>query len=321
MSDEFTFRLPFSLSAIDRDAAGRSADIETFVKDPTARTVVLHGGRVLLKTSDPGHPDKASTRPLLLSPAEVPAKSLLVYLGRSMRDGAPMLATVLDEGAAEALLSSGEFEPGLVWGDLRQLGTELEDQDAGLLIQALAMANWHASGEFSPRSGTPTQVSQAGWVRRDPDTGAEIFPRTDPAIIVGVRSQDDRLLLGRNALWGEGRFSVLAGFVEPGESLEAAVIREVKEETGLDVIDPEYLGSQPWPFPASIMLGFRAVVAPGVDPTPVPDGEEISELRWFTREELAEASRSGAIKLPGRVSISRAIVDDWFGADFDFGQW
>jgi NAD+ diphosphatase len=118
-------------------------------------------------------------------------------------------------------------------------------------------------------------------------------------------------------MWAANRFSVLAGFVEPGESLEAAVIREVFEESGLRVVDPVYLGSQPWPFPASLMVGFRATVAPGESPEPRADGEEILELRWFTRDELTAAL--GEIGLPGRASIARAILEDWYGGPIDDG--
>ncbi|HXR44149.1 MAG TPA: NAD(+) diphosphatase, partial [Pseudolysinimonas sp.] len=149
--------------------------------------------------------------------------------------------------------------------------------------------------------------------------GREVFPRTDAAIIVGITDADDRLLLGSNAMWAANRFSVLAGFVEPGESLEAAVVREVFEESGLRVTDPVYLGSQPWPFPASLMVGFRARLADGEPADTHPDGEEILALRWFTREEMAAAIADGSIGLPGRASIARAIIEDWYGGEIDDG--
>ena len=128
---------------------------------------------------------------------------------------------------------------------------------------------------------------------------------------MGVTDDADRLLLGSNAMWESNRYSLLAGFVEPGESLEAAVQREIHEESGIHVAEPVYLGSQPWPFPASLMLGFTAKVAPGTGTDTTPDGTEILDLRWFSRDELVAAL--GEIRLPGRTSIARAIIEEWLG--------
>ena len=159
-----------------------------------------------------------------------------------------------------------------------------------------------------------------GWVRRDPTDGRDLFPRTDAAIIVGVTDDDDRILLGSNAMWSTNRYSLLAGFVEPGESLESAVAREVFEESGIRVVDPVYLGSQPWPFPASLMLGFRARVDGTRTSTLTPDGEEILDLRWFSRDELTAALDE--IALPGGTSIARAILEDWYGGPIaDRTEW
>jgi NAD+ diphosphatase len=155
-------------------------------------------------------------------------------------------------------------------------------------------------------------VEESGWVRRCPADGSQVFPRTDPAVIVLITDADDRILLGSNALWENNRYSLLAGFVEPGESLESAVIREMFEESGLHVVDPVYLGSQPWPFPASIMFGFTVRLAPGQSPEALaPDGEEILDLRWFSRDELRAASDD--IVLPGPSSIAHAIIERWLG--------
>ena len=149
--------------------------------------------------------------------------------------------------------------------------------------------------------------------------GSQVFPRTDPAVIVLITDHDDRILLGSNAMWENNRYSLLAGFVEPGESLEAAVLREMYEESGLRVTDPVYLGSQPWPFPASIMCGFTAKLADGQDASHlVPDGEEILDLRWFSRDELRGSLDS--IILPGRSSIARAMVENWFGEPLETGH-
>ena len=151
-------------------------------------------------------------------------------------------------------------------------------------------------------------------------SGEHVFPRTDPAVIVGVVDARDRLLLASNAAWPDDRYSVVAGFVEPGESFEAAVVREVWEETRVPVASTEYLGSQPWPFPASVMIGFLARTAPDAAPEPEADGIEIRDARFFERDELAEAAAAGRIRLPGRTSIARAIIEHWYGGELQ-GDW
>jgi len=300
MSGSFALRLALSRAELERDHLSRSLGIDALLTAPEARAVVLHEGSALLTESG---------GLALVPPESVAAHVLAVFLGRSpagasdVAPGAPIVALVVDDEVAEKL--------GGPWGDLRSLGWQLDDRDAGLFTQAVALVNWHESAAFSPRTGAPTVATQSGWVRIDPDTGAEHFPRTDPAVIVAVTDAEDRLLLGSNALWEAHRFSLLAGFVEPGESLEAAVIREVFEEAGIAVSDPVYLGSQPWLFPASLMVGFRASVAEGEETAVQPDGEEIIELRWFTREQLAASL--GDVLLPGRSSIARAMIEDWYG--------
>lgn len=308
MSSAFNSRLPLSRSQIDRDHLTRTGGVDALLEDPDARAIVLRDGKALLSG-----PDALA----VVAPASVSYRDAL-YLGRSLSDqpdlplGAPVLALLVDAGTDGQNTDSQ-------WGDLRRLGHRLSERDAGLFTQALALANWHAVYGFSPRTGEATQPGKSGWTRVDPE-GKELFPRTDAAIIVGITDADDRLLLGSNAMWEANRFSTLAGFVEPGESLEAAVVREVFEESGLVVEDPVYLGSQPWPFPASLMVGFRAHV-PAHHPTVgTPDGEEIVELRWFTRDELRAAAASGDVILPGPTSIARAIVEDWFGGEIDDGS-
>ena len=198
------------------------------------------------------------------------------------------------------------------WAGLREVGADLDDLDAGLLVEAVAILEWHERNRFSPLSGAPTTIERAGWVQRDPVTGTEHFPRTDPAVIMLVHDGGDRVVLGRQAIWPPGRFSILAGFVEPGESAEAAVAREVGEEVGLRVTDIRYVASQPWPFPQSLMLGFvaRAVLDDeGGDDTLRVDPTEIEEAHWFTREQIL--SGAGPRALPPPVSIARHILDRW----------
>jgi NAD+ diphosphatase len=180
------------------------------------------------------------------------------------------------------------------------------------MTESVAVLGWHATHTHCPRCGTPTEPVEAGWSRRCPADGSGHYPRTDPAVIMSVVDADDRLLLGHNPAWPDGRYSTLAGFVEPGESLEAAVRREVAEEVGVVVGEVEYLGSQPWPFPASLMLGFAARA---VDPTISTDDVEITDARWFTREELRSAAAAGDVLLPSGVSIARRLVEHWYGGE------
>ena len=197
------------------------------------------------------------------------------------------------------------------WAGLREVGAELGDLDAGLLVQAVGIIEWHERNRFSPMTGAATVVERAGWTQRDPENGREVFPRTDPAVIMLVHDGGDRCVLGRQAVWPAGRFSILAGFVEPGESAEAAVAREVAEEVGIEVTDVRYVASQPWPFPQSLMLGFTARA---VDLELRPDHDEIEEARWFSREELR--SGTGPQALPPAVSIARTIIDRWVAGEF-----
>jgi NAD+ diphosphatase len=198
------------------------------------------------------------------------------------------------------------------WHGLRKTGAGLSARDAGLYAEGLALANWHASHLYCPRCGQATETTQSGWVRVCPVDGHQIFPRTDPAIIVSVIDDQDRILLGSQGIWEENRWSILAGFVEPGESLAAAVQREVFEESGVRVIAPEYLGSQAWPFPYSLMVGFTAKVDPKhAGEALVPDGEEIEKLRWFSREEIA--AEASSLLLPGTLSIAGALIEHWYG--------
>lgn len=336
MLRSLTHSLPLARYRVDRDHAARERPqlFDELAAEPTSCFIAIWRGEVLLAASATQTPDASHSSPTSPTPdasanahtaapalallpfTTAPAEGLRVYLGRTLQaeggvpGGAAVVAVVLDDESGASL------EPDVArWGSPRTLGHRLSDRDAGLAMEALGMANWHATHAFSPRTGNPTVAGRAGWVRVDSETGVELFPRTDAAIIVGVTDGDGRLVLGSNALWESNRFSLLAGFVEPGESLEAAVIREVFEESGLRVMNPQYVGSQPWPFPASLMLGFRAELDPAHANDLRPDGDEILDLRWFTRDELA--ANRGEILLPGRTSIARAIIEDWFGATLD----
>jgi NAD+ diphosphatase len=215
--------------------------------------------------------------------------------------------------------------PGTRPANLRDVGELLSDRDAGILTTAVALGQWHARSPYSPANGTPTAAADGGWVRED-EAGGQNWPRTDPAVIVlvhdGEPGPDGRCLLGHNAAWaGTGwrglRFSCLAGFVEAGESAEATVIREVREEVGVQVSRIQYVASQAWPFPCSLMLGFTAYADPR-QPVRI-DQEEISEARWFTRREIAAvlageevpAGNGGPVGLPMGASIAHFLIRRW----------
>jgi NAD+ diphosphatase len=210
------------------------------------------------------------------------------------------------------------------WLTLRELASSVDDLEAGLLTSAIALEQWHQRHTHCPLCGRPTEEAHAGWVRTCPTDGSDHFPRTDPAVIMLIHDGDDRALLGRGPQWAEGRFSTLAGFVEPGESLEAAVAREVFEEVGIGVTDIRYLASQPWPFPASLMLGFFARL--DGDPAIHLDPVEMAEAGWFTREQIRAAADWTDEQLPAepgrrlqaippRLSISRYLIDHWLAGD------
>jgi len=227
-----------------------------------------------------------------------------VFLG--MMDGAAHFAVEVghEDPADVARLAEGEFD------ELRRHGVLLEPTEAGMLALARGMLHWHARHRFCGVCGEPTEPGDAGHVRvcTAEACGAVHFPRTDPAVIMLV-TRGERALLGRQAAWDPGRYSSLAGFVEPGESLEDAVAREVREETGIRVTEVAYHSSQPWPFPSSLMVGFTAR-ADNDDEIDL-DGDELEDARWFTRAELRAGVADGSLLLPSPLSISYRLVSEW----------
>ncbi|MDR3658848.1 MAG: NAD(+) diphosphatase [Mycobacterium sp.] len=205
--------------------------------------------------------------------------------------------------------------------DLRRAGHIFDDASAQLVATATALLNWHDSARFSAVDGAPTKSIRGGWARANVLGGHEVFPRIDPAMICLVHDGHDRAVLARQTNWPERLFSLLAGFVEAGESFESCVQREIAEEIGLTVTNVKYLGSQPWPFPRSLMVGFHAVGDPE-QPFAFNDGE-IAEAAWFTRAEVREALEHGdwssesdsRLLLPGSISIAREIIESWAALD------
>ena len=298
-------RLALARETVDR-ATERRADpawLAAAWADPRTRVLVVRSGRALVRFAE-GRADL-----VFISPAEAPpgVRFLLgvdadgvVYFGVD----APLDRVPMDGQRAPD-------EPGVRPSSLRQVGSLLGDRDAGLLTQAVALANWHETHTHCPICGTPTTVNPGGHSTTCPNDGTEHFPRTDPAVIMLVTDPADRCLLAHNKAWPQGRVSILAGFVDPGESAEHAVIREVSEEAGITVGRVTYLGSQPWPMPRSLMLGFHAFAEGGQDIR--VDAEEIGDAHWYTRGELLESLQARQLALPPPVSIARQIIEAWYG--------
>jgi NAD+ diphosphatase len=267
---------------------------------PTTRVFVVSGGQALIEDTGDGRTELV-TMPSFDAPV---TESHRYFLGV---DGDGVCYFALQKDSLPGRMDDIARPAGL-----REAGALLPDRDAELLVHAVALENWQRMHRFCSRCGDRTVIAAAGHVRRCPACGAEHYPRTDPAVIMLVTDELDRALLGRQVHWPEGRFSTLAGFVEPGESIEHAVVREVAEEAGVavDVEGVEYLGSQPWPFPSSLMLGFTArATSPRIE----VDGEEIEEARWFSRDELAAAFESGEVLPPSGISIAARLVEHWYG--------
>ncbi len=296
--------LALSRAEVDRSTV-RRADTEWLAAawaDPGTRVVVVEDGRALVRTG-PGAEEL-----VFAPPGQAP-------------DGVRFLLGVAADGTVYFGVGGPLPKPdgdGVRPVSLREAGPHLSDRDVGLMTHAVGLANWHAVHTHCPRCGAVTVPEQAGHSRRCPVDGSEHFPRLDPAVIMLVTDPDDRCLLARNAQWPERRVSILAGFVEPGESAEQAVAREVLEETGISVVGVRYVGSQPWPMPHSLMLGFRARATGSLEI--VVDFEEIAEAHWFSRDELRASVASGEIRLPPPVSIAHRIIESWYGSDLG-GAW
>lgn len=263
----------------------------------------------------------ASTRVLLVDAGSIPVTEELSVIWIE-----PEAVELSYEGLQDALVFLGmdnqhhylalfgrkEYLGEAAWASLKDIGSQLSSRDVGLATTGIALEAWHQSHQFCPACGSNTHISQAGWARVCPTDGMTHFPRTEPAVIVAVEDLQGRILLGRRLQWDETWYSILAGFVEAGESCEAAVVREIHEESGV-VVDPQslrFLGSQPWPFPASLMMGYRATAIAG---ELEPDPTELADVRWFSPEEFAQACQQGTLRLPNPASIAWRLIEHWYG--------
>ena len=301
-------RLALSRSTVDRatDRRGDAAWLAAAWADPRTRVLVVQDGQALVTTRD------GQLELVFVSPAEAP-EGTRYFLGVDADGIAYFGVSGAVQGEPGNRSDSAVAKPMA----LRQAGALLSDRDAGLMVHAVALAYWHDTHTHCPRCGTPTVPAPAGHLTTCPKDGTEHFPRLDPAVIMLVLDPDDRLMLARNALWPPGRMSVVAGFVEPGESAEHAVAREVYEETSIVVSQVRYLGSQPWPMPRSLMLGYEAKAAGGQRIT--VDEEEIGEARWFSRAELRAAIESGELGIAPSSSIARRLIEYWYGGELPDG--
>ncbi|WP_285899752.1 NAD(+) diphosphatase [Frankia sp. R82] len=323
------------------------------VRTPTFAGTALERDEHLRRDSDRQKEGWGSARVLVvdqdgLLPVTRSESRLWTRAGAEFAGSPPPEAMLLGEadGTAYWVLRGAQSLAGagseVEWLNGHVVGGEVGSLDGALLATAVGLVNWHDRARFCTRDGSPTMPVNAGWARACEAAGHEEYPRTDPAVIVLVHDGGDRALLGRHRAWPPGRFSVLAGFVEAGESLEACVVREIAEEVGVGVTDVRYLGSQAWPFPRSLMIGFHALADPG-QPLRL-DETEISEARWMHRDELREALARGEwraaprirsltratmaadvradadvdaappLLLPGRVSIARNMIESWVAA-------
>jgi NAD+ diphosphatase len=291
---------PIALSSFPHDRIGHRRSDEAWLEevwsDETTRVLVVAGTRV-----------EVTDGAISWVPPSLAPDGTKVLLGE--RDGTVSFAVIIDGRAA-----------GEAWVPLRGLVMAVDEQQAALVVHAIGIAEWIWATKHCIRCGGLYEVVQLGHVLRCTDCGREEFPRTDPAVIMVVTDgevPEDRCLLGRHPAWPPGRYSTLAGFVEPGESIEQAVRREVLEESGIEVGEVEYFGSQPWPLPRSLMIGCLAK-ATSVDIE--VDGEEIEDARWFTREQMKAEAEAGTLALPGGISISRSLIEHWYGETLP-GQW
>jgi NAD+ diphosphatase len=284
----------FEGARLDRVTARRrdAGWVADRLRDPASRAVVAAEAAVLVDG------DRLA-RVELAGLLERDAEPLLL----GVQDGRALFAVDAEELDAAALAPAELVS-------VRDIAPRLAQDEGGLIAYAAALLNWHRRHRFCSVCGTASLVEEAGLLRRCPACGAQHHPRTDPVVIMLVIDEErDRVLLGRQPSWPPDRYSALAGFVEPGESLEDAVAREVLEEAGVEVADARYDSSQPWPFPSSLMLGFTASYVSG---EAVASDGELEAARWFSREELEEAAAGGGeMRLPPPIAIARTLVDRW----------
>lgn len=312
----YAHELPLASSALDRDALSRTREhlIADLQHDPQTTIVAVYDRELAVQRLSDGHGLRSFTLEEIPEQLRDPSAGLWIYVGKLASK--PVIALVVPTTISAGLagdFDTSDWRAGVQWLGLRELAESPHSDStiadsASVAVPLVALANWHVTSQFCGRCGGPTVVEQAGWARRCTTCSVEHFPRTDSAVIMAILDSEERILLGNSVKWPENRFSTLAGFVESGESLEAAVRRESFEESGVRIGKVSYWGSQPWPFPASLMLGYFAVA----ESTAIAvDSHELRTARWFTRDELAELVSSSQVSLPGSASIARQLIETW----------
>ena len=300
--------LALSRGGLDRHSELRTEPglLDVLLDDPATRVLELVDGRAVVD----GDGDDGDVVLRYRAPEPADRDRFVAYLGHDApRGGTAYVVSLAPETPATADDSRRR--------GLRAVGARLGDLDAGVLTTATGLANWHLRHGFCPRCGSPTQPGQSGWIRVCSNDGSEHYPRTDPAVIMSVIDDRDRLLLARGVGFATQGMSVLAGFVEPGESLAGAVAREVQEEVGITVTDIDYLGDQPWPFPSSLMIGFTARA---VTTELTLQESEIEAAHWFDRDEFTRSIADGSLRISSRISIARRLIEHWYGEEIDVAE-
>jgi len=325
--------------ALEGVVEGPVTGVSAFLLDPTGRLAVRAstGGHTAVRREGAAVRADADT-PFATIPADEggpDSRRGALAAGHGHGDGTvtlwhpePRAAVALAEGANAAMLIGRTRDgvvhvavrvadpverPGITWANLRWCAHLLPDDESALACEAVALVQWHRQASFCQHCGARVETTSAGWTTTCPACGTIEYPRQDPAVIMAVVDEEDRVLLAHNSAWRPGFWSVLAGFVEAGEAPDRAVRREVLEEVGLEVGEVRFLGAQPWPFPRSLMVGYAARLAPGAVPEVHVDGVEIDRARFFTREELGEEISAGRLEPPGPTAIARAMVEEWYG--------
>ena len=321
--------LPLAQGDIDYEVA-RRGEPDLFAKvlaEPATKVILVKDGTVAVPHGQGAIADYANVKMRL---AQLPGAYVAADVTHVQPNDTTITAATARSGGADDAFAevpaheSQENAKSLLesaatrfdWVDLRGFAPHASAREAGQATSAISLSMWHARQRHCPTCGAPVEPALGGWAQHctnDEDGNRLLFPRIEPAVITAIVDHDDRLLLQHNSAWrNNGLYSVSAGFVEAGENLEHACRREAKEEVGIEIGELKYLGSQPWPFPSSLMMAFKGVA---VTTDVHVDGEETLQARWVTRDEYMSELVSGRMEAPGKATIARYMIEEWLGHD------